>query len=248
MKNDPALWFPQLRIRYIEYLLDVYRILVINMFSIRHLNEGSKDGVKFRNIGMSNGKEVVLHELDFTPFIENEIKNDFPINCSHSIIAIWSALEQFVNDCAIYFMINFPDILTNSSLARIKVRIADYEKLDDYSKMEYILRVANYDTRYGIDRFEEIFQQLNISDKIDNTLRNQLVELCQIRNVLVHNGGIVDNKFLDSCAWNTDYQKGDKLQLKFEVYMEYAFASESYVDVIEKRIMGKSKMPKKTSE
>ena len=55
--------------------------------------------------------------------------------------------------------------------------------------------------RSNIEVFERILEQVGLSSEIDPKLKRNLIELEQVRNILLHKGAIVDSRFLEICPW-----------------------------------------------
>jgi hypothetical protein len=91
------------------------------------------------------------------------------------------------------------------------------------------------DLKQGCGRFEIILEAMGISGSIESELRRDLLELSQIRNVLVHRAGIVDKRFIEICPW-LKMCIGDHIKVTNEAYCRYSIAVPRYIGTVIKRL------------
>jgi hypothetical protein len=68
---------------------------------------------------------------------------------------------------------------------------------------------------------------IGFTGTISETLRRDLVEVYATRNVLVHNAGVADGKFLEACPW-IGYVLGDEIKVTPEIYSRFCNAFCTY--------------------
>jgi len=77
------------------------------------------------------------------------------------------------------------------NVARIRVPVGEYERLDGEDRMRYLLGIA---------------------PAVDDEIRRDLYELAAIRNAIVHRAKLADSRLLSLCPW-LPYKDGDALNV-----------------------------------
>jgi hypothetical protein len=159
-------------------------------------------------------------------FIREESVNNFGSFFKPYSILIWTHLETFIKNFIVAW------IKTNSQSLEIPIVKATYEKLQNYEDEEekYHALIDNLELRvrspnsFGIKKFENILRIFSLDGEVDKDIQNALLELQQVRNLLVHRRGIVDKKILDICNWVVSYGKEVFIDQEiFEWYIESSF-------------------------
>ena len=86
---------------------------------------------------------------------------------------------------------------------------------------------------------------LGLTGGVPTSLRRDLLELSQIRNVLVHRAGIVDKRLAEACPW-LKLQTGNRVQVTDEAYTRYSLAVPQYVRSVVKRLEERRKAKDRT--
>jgi hypothetical protein len=160
--------------------------------------------------GMTRLSEVLGHsekEVEQAKKLEeqakSEVENDLPILHNAASVLLWGALEASIKDFIVRWMTINRWALEVPELGNLKVRVADYEKLDGENKMRYLFglfeREIGASLKPGIGRFDCLLKPLNVKPKTSQKTRNALNELAATRNVIVHRAGIVDERLLELC-------------------------------------------------
>jgi hypothetical protein len=102
------------------------------------------------------------------------------------------------------------------NVARIRVPVGEYERLDGEDRVRYLLgmieRVLGAGLKPGIGRFECLLKPLGIAPADDDEIRRDLYELAAIRNAIVHRAKLADSRLLSLCPW-LPYKDGDALNV-----------------------------------
>src|SRR5205807_809084 len=88
----------------------------------------------------------------------------------------------------------------------------------------------------GIARFEEILQPFGLAAAVPAVIKQILLELASVRNVLVHKNGIADTRFLDACPW-LKLVRGTRVVLTPKRFQMYDVAAHWYMLALASRIM-----------
>jgi hypothetical protein len=165
-------------------------------------------------------------------FANSQLKEGFSTIYSHAVVAIWSSLEAFIEDIIVESFIINPTLLQSESILKIKIPLSEYDRLTPDERYRYIIseisRQTNAELRQGIKRFEILLGFVNLSGPVDEELRKTFIELCAIRNVIVHRASIIDRKLIEACPW-LNLQLGEKLKINPESYDKYRDVSLNYM-------------------
>jgi hypothetical protein len=136
---------------------------------------------------------------------QREVDKGFPLLHAQALISLWGILESLVHT----FLANW---LTHESTAKeievvkkIKINLAEFEVMDSQERNYYIVQTleqqlaASY--KKGILRFETLLGIFGFGGGIDNQVKRDILELQQIRHVLVLRHGVIDKKLKEACPW-----------------------------------------------
>lgn len=163
---------------------------------------------------------------------KKEIDSGFPFFYNQAAIILYSQLEGAIKRFIIEFFSIEGVLASVDRLKKIKIPIAEYYRLSEVEKLEFLFQQyeknESIGLQYGITRFEKLLEPIGFSGKLDEKIQKDIFELSQIRNILLHRGGIADKYFLDSCPW-LNYNNGDKIGLKASQYGNYFKSALGYV-------------------
>lgn len=188
-----------------------------------------------------NDKKVIQNNIDSLENIKEEsMKEQFSVIYSQMCVLAVSSLEAILKD---YFVDSFNDKtdinIENKKLNEIKVTIRDI-----------IDNELNFDNKLGsliLERDKPNFQDLksilsnfksyfNKEIKLENDLQKKLCFYLEIRHLLVHKGGVVDKKFINSTkvldANIKDYKAGDTVEIKSSDWIDMKQAFLSLMDML----------------
>lgn len=181
-------------------------------------------------------RNIIRNNIDSLENIKEEsMKEQFSVIYSQMCVLAVSSLEAVLKD---YFVDSFNDKtdlnMKNKKLDEVKVTIRDI-----------IDNELNFDNKLGsliLERDKPNFQDLksilsnfknyfNKEIKLENDLQKKLCFYLEIRHLLVHKGGVVDKKFINSTkvldANIKNYEVGDTVEIKSPDWtdMKQAFLS-----------------------
>ena len=172
-------------------------------------------------------------------FAEQEIANDFPFLHGQAVVYAWSVLEAYVRGVAKNFLVHEPIALKQEVATKIKIPLADYQRMTDEGRMEYIIKEIADELRspleQGIGQFEIVLNAFGLGGAVPADTRKDIFELQQVRNVLVHRGGIADLRLITACPW-LKLNSGQSVLISHEMFARYGAAVIRYVFIIRQRI------------
>ena len=188
-----------------------------------------------------NDKKVIQNNIDSLENIKEEsMKEQFSVIYSQMCVLAVSSLEAILKE---YFVDSFNDKtdinIENKKLNEIKVTIRDI-----------IDNELNFDNKLGaliLERDKPNFQDLksilnnfknyfNKEIKLESDLQKKLCFYLEVRHLLVHKGGVVDKKFINSTrvldANIKNYKAGDTVEIKSSDWIDMKQAFLSLLDVL----------------
>jgi hypothetical protein len=155
---------------------------------------------------------------------------------------MWGALEVLVEDFIVGWAMNEPTALKNERILAVRITFGDFESLQREDQIRYLLREvrdSQKPRKFGIDSFETLFADFGLPAQYGKLLpstRRDLVEMYQVRNVLVHKGSLVDTRFVQICPW-TGFIVGQRLQTSTSDVDRYTEALGLYAGVLFYRVI-----------
>lgn len=166
-------------------------------------------------------------------WVEREIDSGFPILHSHSVVAIWGALEVLVEDLLITWLENYEDAWNNEAVRKLRIPVSDYHLSDERERLRMIVselaRKVNSRAQSGASNLAATLSIFGLSPRIGDNLRRALHELWQIRNVIVHCGGIADKRLVREYPY-LGVQVGQRIHIYHSIYAWYMLAADRYLE------------------
>jgi hypothetical protein len=170
---------------------------------------------------------------------KKEVNEGFPILHQQQIVSCWGSLESLIEDLLVAFLANEPTVMKCEQVRRIKVGLSDFGAMSEVERSYYLISELQRDLRpprkHGIDKFEGLRDIFGLSGTLDCNVRRELIEIENIRNVLLHRRGIADKKLLEMCPWLT-LSVGDRVPMDEASLTRYTGAVFDYVELLIDRI------------
>lgn len=170
---------------------------------------------------------------------QREVDEGFPLLHAQAIIALWSALEATIRLFIARWLQNYKQAMEVEVIQRLRVRIGDYERLEDADRFFYILDRLDQELsaplKNGITRFELLLEPFGLSGQVEEDVKRNLFELNHVRNSLVHRSGLADRRLIDSCPW-LKLRAGDPVKVDHEMVQNYFQSVAKYITELIVRI------------
>jgi hypothetical protein len=163
---------------------------------------------------------------------QTEVDADFPLVCAQATISLWADLENGLRTFLAAWLHHEASAKAIQPIQKLKVSLGEYDAMDSDERCLYIIDRLEQEmeprTRRGIDRFEPLFAAFGFETTLDKRLKRDLLELCLVRNVLVHRRGIADRRFAQSCPW-LHLSVGEQITITPKAYEKYIHAVTAYL-------------------
>lgn len=169
------------------------------------------------------------------------IQNDYSVINIHSLVSMWSAVEVAIEDTVVLFLIKEASAL--KLLANAGVKTASFEPgpilHEDarrlFSRIERKLR-----EKLKIGEFYiELFNLLGIKLNYSCHLLSKMEEINNVRNCLMHRGGIIDARAAQSVAALRPFL-GKQMPITEARYLEYYDVITSFLQEMLKGLIASS--------
>lgn len=164
-----------------------------------------------------------------------------------TLVLLWSILESFVHILISNILLYDQKIKENDKIRKIKIPLGDFEALDTQELSYFIIRELEHQfaasQRKGIGRFEPLLNIFGLGGGLKESYRRDLLELQQIRHVIIHRRGLVDRKLSTACPW-LKLKMNSEININREGIKKYFKAVTKYCLEILKRIVKKYSISK----
>ena len=145
--------------------------------------------------------------------------NDYAVLNSHSLVAVWGALESCVEDTVVAVLRRHPEVRARLAVSGLRVKASKFEDIAEeglrrlYRALENAVRVE-HDV---VTTQERLLRLLDIGVELPNE-RASLQLTNALRNCLVHRGGVIDEKSVQQ-APDLRNLLGNRARITRELYL-----------------------------
>jgi hypothetical protein len=164
---------------------------------------------------------------------QREVDTNFPVVHAQFVVALWGSMESFLSRFAAQWILNRPETLREDPWCTLKIRLGDYEQGDSEQKTQYLVEVLEQSLgshlKQGVNRFEAVISALGVAGNPgEESVKEAIFELQQIRNVIVHKQGTADRRLCTTCPW-LNLAIGQQVQVTHDMCAKYHDAAMAYV-------------------
>ena len=186
----------------------------VRSFSNRNKANKARDGESSK----------IEHAEMLAGIARSEIESDFEVLHGINVVLLWGALESAMRDFLVSWLIRHPVARQAEAISKLRIRIGEYEGLSENDRMRYIIGLLEREygsyLRPGISRFTQLLHLFKIIPDIDDSLKDHLLEMSAVRNVLVHRAGVADQRFVELCP-NARWKLDDVIQVSSKDLPDY---------------------------
>lgn len=227
---------------FIRYAADALSLIDIAQDSTRVLIR-IRDGLRSLEDKPSSERDALIDRSIEERAAEAEMlhQNDFPLLNGHTLMGLWGALESCIDDVAVGVVTDDRAKGAHTTLARLRVPVADFLYLDDEDRWRWLIEQIKRETgstlKAGVGQFESLLTSIGLGGELDPAIRKTLHVAKAVRNVLAHRGGKVDQRFLTACP-DVRLPIGAQLRVTTAQAKSAAFAMTLYVENVGIRFLG----------
>jgi hypothetical protein len=165
----------------------------------------------------------------YSRLAKEEIDKQFITLGNHYVVMLYATMEANIKRVIVELLKQFSNIAMES-LEKLKlpgkILFLDEDERFDILFFEYEKAIA-IGSNYSVDRFEKLLKPFNLDGAVDKKVSKFILELSQIRNILLHKAGRVDSHFLKLVPW-LNLKLNDKLILDGRSFSIYDSAVNAY--------------------
>jgi hypothetical protein len=171
-------------------------------------------------------------------FASEEIDNQFNTVLSHHAVSTWAAIEATIEQTLVAHIRKVPDsgtLMTNVTPKLSGIKIKTVTERD--AKNSIRIWEQNINSQSVIDRALIMLSAFGLSLSLPNAVKQDLSEMAEARNILLHRIGRVDDRFLSKCPWIM-LKVGDIFRMNDEKMSKYFDAAHAFaIGLVEQTTM-----------
>jgi hypothetical protein len=138
-------------------------------------------------------------------FAKSELALGFPYLFSTATVRLWSIMENWADSLVVLALQDRPASRLLPQIKSLKGNLIDFVNSTEEDRMELLVEALKAEIKalhkIGVGRFETMFDAIGLGGPVDSSVRKVLLELAETRHVIVHRGGIIDQKLVGACPW-----------------------------------------------
>lgn len=165
------------------------------------------------------------------PLAQEVLDDNFKRLYRHSAVGMWSSLETMMEHLTLAAYQHFPDCKERIAKTHSNLSSAKWLRpsSDDIEKRPSIYERALRDLFPNImNCYQEILRPFDVDVNLSYDCERRLTEMSEVRNVVLHQGSVVDARFLQKCPWST-LATGDEYVISFDDLKAFHEASSAFV-------------------
>lgn len=171
-------------------------------------------------------------------FGKTQMDKGHPYLFGLACVKLCSILEASV-DFVIAALLKRPETVTSSTrLMKLKGPLIQFTQASEADRIAFLSDALKQeiasDLKIGVGRFESLLDQVGFGGNVGSGVKKALLELIEMRNVIVHRMGRVDNQLISRCPW-LSMQIGEAVNLNAETYRIYEGAVFWYLIELDQR-------------
>lgn len=171
-------------------------------------------------------------------FAREQASTHFPKLFELATVQLWSLLEAGIDDL-ILERLRKPEALPQGPvLAELQGSLLEFLSATSEQRATLLyerLKVATRASQQpGIARFEALLEPIGLKGPVDAAARRALIELAEVRHVIVHRGSRADTKLVARCPWLSPHLD-QQVPLNHRRFTYYFAAAQWYILELHRR-------------
>ena len=175
-------------------------------------------------------RDAELKELE--NFGHRQSEKGFPYMHGLAAIRLVTILEDYVGSLLTQRLLSIPPAEWGARTRSIRGPLLAFIGMTPDEQVEHIVTRIQDDVvgpeRSGIGRFESALAEVGLSGSVEDEFKKAILELLEVRNVLVHRNGVADRRLVSMCPW-LDCSRGDRVYVTSGMFRRWWVASQGYV-------------------
>jgi hypothetical protein len=165
-------------------------------------------------------------------YAQEQSETEFSYVYQISSIQLWSLVEACIDDLVVLLLQDEKSLENSELLHKLKGALIPFTRASKEEQVEIIkhqlIQELAAPLKPGIARYESLLSTLGLSGPAPASVRKALLELAEVRNVIIHKNARADVRIIETCPW-LGLTHGQTLILKHEDFQLYSVASSHYL-------------------
>lgn len=171
-------------------------------------------------------------------FAKKEVSDGHPYLFALVSVKLCSILEAAVDHVLVELLKDPRTVTSSTKVSRLKGPLVEFIGATELDRMVYLREALKQeiasDLKVGVGRFESVLDALGFCGIVAPSIRKALLELHEIRNVVMHKMGKADKQFKARCPWN-EIELGQSMRVTQTEYRVYHTAALWYLIELDQR-------------
>jgi hypothetical protein len=171
-------------------------------------------------------------------FAKEQAKQGFRLLYYMATVQTWSISEAMVHDFAVEWLTTLDVSQYPERFSELHGPLIEFIKAAPDDRAEYLVgeleRQLGVSLKPGVSRFEAVLDSVGLGGRVAQSVRKSLLELQQMRNVIVHRRGRADRRFIEACPW-VPCTIGEPIDLSEKEFRRYWLAASWYLLELDRR-------------
>lgn len=200
---------------------------------IRSRREGGRE-----SLDAQLPEHFVRHTAMLGRFAAEQEPRGFPYLYAIATVRLWTILESSVEELVIRMLLEYPESWGANAIQKLRGPLVEFAKASPSERAEYLADQLKQEVKAvlkpGVGRFEALLEAIGLGGPVDDSVRRALLELSEVRNVIVHRAGRVDAKLLERCPW-LSLLSGSVLTINGGIFNRFVLAAHWYMIELDDR-------------
>jgi hypothetical protein len=172
-------------------------------------------------------------------FAKAEAKYDFPYLYGVATTRLWSIIETMVDDLIAYLLRTRPECTQADVVRKLEGPLVEFAGAKEEERSKYLANALTEQVKarfkLGIGRFETVLNQIGVGGPVDPDVQRTILELSQIRHVIIHRLGKADDKLVATCPW-LNLRSGQTVRITQAQFRRFYLAVFWYMLELDRRL------------
>ena len=218
-----------------ERLSHVVRLSAVGISMIRGTPKLIKALMELDESGSTEASERLQRAHEDADLAEHEVMSGFPILHAWAVVGLWALFEATIRSFVAEWLQHKRTAWRTEAIQRLRIKLGEYESIPRNQRYRFVVgmleRELGTGLADGVTRFEAMLDPFGLSGEIPASLRREIYEFGQVRNLIAHNASKVDRRFADACPW-LEVKTGDELYVSRDMVNKYCSVTDAYVTLI----------------
>ena len=146
-----------------------------------------------------------IHAKEIQSFALDQRASGFSYLYTLAAVRLWGIIEACVDDLVAGALTTIEECKDRDLLFRLKGPLLEFRSASADEQAEFLAELlksaVDATLKLGAGRFEALLDPCGLGGGLDDQVRRVLLELSQVRNLVVHKSGRVDRRLLEQCPW-----------------------------------------------